>query len=99
MRFVVAVIFFALSGSAASAESVKSWADLKSIIESKQITNIDDLLANLPEDYVNGYTLVYRTRALNQESVSPRRPRVLLFGKTAKLVLAYNSHSTGGKAR
>src|SRR5262249_21650583 len=35
--------------------------------------------------------------ALNQEKVSPRRPRVLLFGQNAKLVLAYNSHVRGGK--
>src|SRR6266568_9441736 len=99
MRFFVALIFLALNGSAASAASIEKWAELAQIIESKQVTNIDDLLANLPDDYVKGYTLVYRTRALNQESVSPRRPRVLLFGQTAKLVLAYNSHSTGGKAR
>lgn len=99
MRFFVAVIFLVLNDFAVSAASVESWADLASIIDSKKVTNIDDLLARLPADYTNGYTLVYRTRALNQESVSPRRPRVLLFGRNAKLVLAYNSHSTGGKAR
>jgi hypothetical protein len=99
MRFLITVVFFALNGLAASAASVESWDDLASIITSKQVTNIDDLLANLPRDYVDGYALVYRTRALNQESVSPRRPRVLIFGQDAKLVLAYNSHFTGGKAR
>src|SRR5215470_14178287 len=99
MRFFVAVIFFVLNAFAASAASVESWADLASIINSKKVTNIDDLLAHLPADYTKGYTLIYRTRALNQESVSPRRPRVLLFGQNAKLVLAYNSHSTGGKAK
>jgi hypothetical protein len=99
MRFFTAVIFFALNGFAASAAPVESWTDLKEIIISNQVTNIDDLLAHLPADYVKGYTLVYRTRALNQESVSPRRPRVLLFGQNAKFVLAYNSHLTGGKAR
>src|SRR5258708_8797915 len=99
MRFFVAAIFFVLNHFTASAASVESWADLARIINSKQVTNIDDLLAYLPDDYTKGYTLIYRTRALNQESVSPRRPRVLLFGQNAKLVLAYNSHSTGGKAR
>ena len=102
MRFFVAVIFFALTAFPASAASVESWAELARIINSRQITNIDDLLASLKNDapeFVSGYTLVYRTRALNQESVSPRRPRVLLFGQNAKLVLAYNSHRTGGKAR
>jgi hypothetical protein len=63
---------------------------LASIINSKQVTNIDDLLTHLPADYIKGYTLVYRTRALNQESVSPRRPRVLMFGQNAKFVLSYN---------
>src|SRR5262245_42469122 len=110
MRSFVAVIFFALNGFPASAASVvpasaasvESWDRLASIIESKQVTNIDDLLTNLAmdaPDYVRGYTFIYRTRALNQESVSPRRPRVLLFGQNAKFVLAYNSHWTGGKAR
>jgi hypothetical protein len=102
MRFFVAVIFFALTGIPASAASLEKWSELKQIIESRQVTNIDDLLASLKDDapeYVKGYTLIYRTRALNQESVSPRRPRVLLFGQNAKLVLAYNSHRTGGKAR
>jgi hypothetical protein len=99
MRFLIAIVFFALNDLAASAASVESWADLASIINLKQVINIDDLLAELPADYVKGYTLVYRTRALNQENVSPRRPRVLIFGQDAKLVLAYNSHFTGGKAR
>jgi hypothetical protein len=99
MHFLMTLIFLALGGLAASAASVESWADLASIINSKQVTNIDDLLTHLPADYIKGYTLVYRTRALNQESVSPRRPRVLMFGQNAKFVLSYNSHFTGGKAR
>jgi hypothetical protein len=99
MRLLVAVLFFVLHGFAASAASLESWEDLKRIIKEKQVTNIDDLLLHLPDGFTKGYTLIYRTRGLNQESVSPRRPRVLLFGQNAKLVLVYNSHSTGGKAK
>src|SRR5262245_37335050 len=99
MRLFAAVIFFALHALVASAASVESWEDLKAIIKDKQVTNIDDLLAHLPADYTKGYTLIYRTRALNQERVSPRRPRVVLFGQNAKFVLVYNSHATGGKAK
>src|SRR5258708_8560831 len=99
MRLFVTAIFFALQSFAASAASVESWNDLKQIIKDNQVTNIDDLLAHLPADYTKGYTLVYRTRALNQEGVSPRRPRVVLFGQNANFVLVYNSHSTGAKAK
>jgi hypothetical protein len=99
MRVLVAVILSVLHGFPAFADSVESWEDLKRIIKEKKIANIDDLLTHLPPDYTKGYTLIYRTRALNQETVSPRRPRVVLFGQNARFVLAYNSHVTGGKAR
>ena len=99
MRLFAAAIIFALLGSGASAASVESWEQLKAIIKDNNVTNIDDLLERLPPEYTKGYTLIYRTRALNQESVSPRRPRVVLFGQNAKFVLVYNSHPTGGKAK
>lgn len=79
--------------------SLESWEELKNLVVENGVTTVDQLLAHLPEEYTMGYTLLYRTRALGQERVSARRPRVLLFGKNAKLVLAYNSHRTGGRAQ
>ena len=54
MCFLIAEVLFVLNDFAASAASVESWADLASIINSKQVTNIDDLLADLPANYVKG---------------------------------------------
>jgi hypothetical protein len=78
---------------------IETWSDLSNVIVTNDVKSIDELLQHLPDEYIAGFTLVYRTRALGQERVTPARPRVLLFGKDAKFVLAYNSHTTGGTAQ
>lgn len=97
MKYIFLIFLFWTSHSVA--DSIESWNDFKTLVYQNKITNIDDLLARLPEDYTKGYSLIYRTRALHQEKVSFNRPRVLIFGKNAKFIITYNSHVTGGYAK
>lgn len=80
------------------ANSMESWSEFENLIKSNKVTNIDEMLTVLPDQYKDNYTLVYRTQALMQESVTPRRPRVIMFGNSGKFILAYNSHKSGKKA-
>jgi hypothetical protein len=67
------------------------FADLEKIIQTKQITTIDELLPQLPEEYRRYYTFLYFSRSLQQKYVTPAEPRVILYGPEADFVMAFTN--------
>jgi hypothetical protein len=103
MRLQVLAFLFALTGFIAHAEqplkTLRTWQEFSKIVEDNKITSVDELLEHLPVDFVGGYSLIYRTKALHAELVSPPRPRVMMFGADARFILTYNSHPLERRAR
>ncbi len=64
------------------------YEDLVDLINSKNITAIEQVLSNLPDEYLESYTLVHHSRSLH--GASHDFPRAILFGKDAKLMLTFN---------
>ena len=77
--------------------SVESFAELRELIDRKSIHSVDQLLGELPEDFLNGYSLIYRSHALKQALATPTTPRVLLYGVSANLMLTYNGNPIPGE--
>lgn len=98
------IIFFILSFTATATaygspvSDIQSWDQFVQIVRTNNVKSIDELLENLPEGFVRGYSLIYRPMALDRHLVSPRRPRVLMFGRYGQFMMTYNSHESGGVA-
>ena len=70
------------------------YAGLRRLIESRQIASVDELLPCLPVDLRSHFTFVYESRSPEKDAVDALRPRVLIFGSDARLVLAYTGSPT-----
>ena len=62
--------------------------ELAALVETHSVRHIEELLPRLPAELRAGYTLVYASRGL--QGVSPEHPRVILFGRDARLIVAFN---------
>ena len=62
--------------------------DLVELIETRQLTSIEQVLAHLPKEYKENFTLAFNSRSLHGSSMEA--PRVILFGRTGTLVLTFN---------
>ena len=71
------------------------YEDLVVLIRGKRLTTIDAVIENLPEEYLQNFTLAFGSRSLHGSSYD--NPRVILFGTTAKLVLAFNGDPAHSK--
>lgn len=79
-------------------QDIGSYMELETLIRQNNVKTIDDLIAVLPADYKSGYTLIYNTRALNRSLVTPKRPRVLMYGAKGNFLMTFNSNPSGGSA-
>ena len=68
------------------------FAALRSLIETRHIQSVDELLPAVPPPMRYRYTLVFASRSLQQASYSD--PRVVLYGTDARLVLTFNGQPT-----
>ena len=68
------------------------YEDLVALIRDKELRKIDSVIENLPEEYLQNFTLAFGSRSLHGSSYD--NPRAILFGNTAKLVLAFNGDPT-----
>lgn len=59
-------------------------------IKDHNVTTLEQALALVPETFYNNYVLMYRSRSL--QDASPIYPRAILFGRTAKFIMAFNGH-------
>ena len=71
------------------------YEDLVALIGDKKLMNIDAVIRNLPKEYLQNFTLAFGSRSLHGSSYD--NPRVILFGATAKLIIAFNGDPTHSK--
>lgn len=71
-------------------ESDLKFSDIQSLIERCGIRSNEELVPRLPQSYRKHFTLMHQSRALFGPSVSAGFPRVISFGKDAKLIVAFN---------
>lgn len=75
------------------------YADLVRLIESQDIRSVEDLLARLPEDYRSQRSLVYNSQSAQRRSVNFDNPRIIVFGRGARLILGLNTSPQGREGR
>lgn len=68
-----------------------TYESVKELIQTKHITKIEDLLPLLPEDFRGSFTLMRKSQSA--QGATAENPRVILYGKDAKCVLAFNGSS------
>jgi hypothetical protein len=78
------------TSSAAAAEF--DFAALRSVIESQQVSSVEELVPLLPAALRSRYALVFASRSLQQATYSA--PRVILYGPDAHLVLTFNGDAS-----
>jgi hypothetical protein len=76
-----------LGGVSAPAVSF-DFDDLAELIRRENLHDLPAVLARLPSEYRENYTLVYDSHSLQQSNLA--NPRALLFGADATLVLTFN---------
>lgn len=64
------------------------YEDLTFLIESNNLTSVEQVIAHLPQPFLENYTLAYDSRSLHGSSYD--YPRAVLFGTDATLVLTFN---------
>lgn len=62
--------------------------DLRALVRQRKPTSVSEVVARLPKQYKENYTLVYHSRSLQGSSYDD--PRAILFGRTARLILTFN---------
>lgn len=67
-----------------------NYEDLVALIKKNNFTQIELVLAALPEELRSNYTLVYASRSLQGSNYD--NPRTILFGRDAKLIVTFNGH-------
>ncbi|MGZ3697572.1 MAG: hypothetical protein ACXWP5_05665 [Bdellovibrionota bacterium] len=70
----------------AFAQNPFDFAALQSLIESRHLTSVEQVISLLPENYRQNYSLVYLSRS--SQFASPKYPRIILFGPDAKFIIA-----------
>lgn len=61
---------------------------MRSLIDSRGIHTVEDLVAALPSDLRSHYALVFASRSLQASSF--RNPRAILFGSDARFIISFN---------
>jgi hypothetical protein len=69
----------------------ETYEDLQEIIRTNHVNTIAELLPHLSSQMKRQFTLVMKSRSLQEGS--PEYPRVILYGDNAKLLLAFNGDS------
>lgn len=66
------------------------WTAIQDIQKSRpdSPSTMEEILARLPEDFRSNFTLMKSSQSI--QTSSPEAPRVIMFGKDAKLILAFN---------
>lgn len=71
---------------------ILTYSAVKEILKKNpNIRSVDDLLPLLPVEYRKHYTLMYQSRSL--QKASAEKPRVILFGPDAKLMMTFSGDS------
>lgn len=69
-----------------------TFEQLRTQIETEKLYRVEQVLARLPAAWLANFTLVYDSHSLQDASLAA--PRVLLFGRDAKLIITFNGEPT-----
>ncbi len=59
-------------------------------IETNSATTLEQVLHLVPQEFFANYVLMYRSRSL--QDANPLFPRAIVFGRSAKFIMAFNGH-------
>jgi hypothetical protein len=65
-----------------------TYEQLESLIETTRPASVEEFVSILPDEYRTDYSLVYDSQSIQQASYT--HPRVISFGRDAKLLIAFN---------
>ncbi len=71
-----------------------SYSEIESLIQDKNIKTIEELLAELPANFKNHYTLLKKSSAVQEASLES--PRAVVYGETGELTMTFNSNPDHG---
>lgn len=84
-----------LSAGALAAAHAPAFAfgidELQAMIQADKPSSVEQVIARLPEEYKENYTLGYDSQSL--QGSSHDNPRAILFGETAQFILTFNGDS------
>lgn len=72
--------------------AVISVDEVMAIIDNKQITNMEELLPELPYDLRSNFVAMFDSRS--RQGASMEKPRIIMFGKDGKILMSFNGDST-----
>jgi hypothetical protein len=73
-----------------------TYSRVKSLISKNEITTIDGLVECLPLEYRSNYTLFHTSKSAQKATYE--KPRVILYGTNAELVLTFNAEGAPNSA-
>jgi hypothetical protein len=66
--------------------------EFKNLIQTQNVTTVDQLIPLLPEVLRNNAVFVYESHGLHSERATPQTPRVILFNEDASLIMAFTKN-------
>lgn len=104
---VVAYTLFFLSQNSSAAGQANTcsapmrgqfnYVALKKAIIARKIKRFDEILPCLPQEHLEHFTLMYASRSAQKECIDPENPRVILYGKDARTIVAFPSNPKTAK--
>lgn len=70
-----------------------TFVQLQRLIQTLPQNNLASLIASLPESFRENYVLMHHSRSAQR--ATPLKPRVIMFGNTAKLMMSYSDFKKG----
>ncbi len=89
-----AILFLNLVFFSLAAKSAVSFESIRKEIQTKNLTQIEDVIANLPAAFRSNFILVYDSRSL--QDASRETPRVIFFDPSGEVFLSVNG---GGEVK
>lgn len=82
------ILLLALFISANAQAAVTSIDEVMNVVDQKNISTMEQLLPELPEDLRANFTLVHQSKSL--QAASMQKPRVIMYGKDGEFIAAFN---------
>jgi hypothetical protein len=89
LTIIVGLLCVAIKAGAAAEFDFSA---LRSVIETRQVNSVKELVPLLPAALRSRYALIFSSRSLQQATYSA--PRVILYGSDAHLVLTFNGDAS-----
>lgn len=88
LQLLAAVVGIIAGVNAATAQPSFTFQSLQDLIAARHVHTVEQLLAELPSELRSHYVLVFASRSLQEANF--RSPRVILFGRDARLIITFN---------